>query len=182
MKEFKIVDASGVVIDTVLLDINKPIPENHFQGWGSRGFHEPIYDFSLKDWVESKTGDELLTQAKKSKDNELNTDCSNAILEGFEHTINGMLYWFSYDSEAQGNFRDAKDVLRDGIVTEIMWTVREGGINGPYTRIPVNNTIMSDLTLVIMQHKNGKISRYRDELLPQVYNATTLAEVSAITW
>jgi hypothetical protein len=123
-----------------------------------------------------------LQDAKKSKDDELNIACQEAILAGFTHVINDKTYWFSYDYEAQGNFRDAKEVLSDGLVPEIPWTVREGSKDGPYTRILVNLDIIRELSLVILQHKTEKIAKYRDFLLPIVEDATTVEEVFSVNW
>ena len=123
-----------------------------------------------------------LEEAKKSKDEELNQACQAAILSGFMHEINGQAYWFSYDYEAQGNFRDGRDILKDGIVTEVPWTVRIGGKNGEYTRIPITLEDMNELTLTIMNHKMNHIGKYRDFLMPLVDGAITVDEIEEITW
>lgn len=124
----------------------------------------------------------VLNFAKQRKDAELNKACNEAILAGFTHVINGQTYWFSYDMEAQGNFRDGREILKDGIMTEVPWTVRLGGINGDYARIPITLEIMNELTLKIMEHKTGYISKYRDFLMPLVNGATTPEEVAEIVW
>jgi hypothetical protein len=129
-----------------------------------------------------KSEELVLNRIKRAKDEELNNACNRAILAGFTHTIDNVTYWFSYDMEAQGNFRDAKEVLKDGIVTHINWTVREGNIDGNYTRVPIDLNIMNQLAVVILEHKEGNISRYRDTLLPLVTAATSVTEVKAIHW
>jgi hypothetical protein len=121
-----------------------------------------------------------LEQVKKSKNYELNSACRNSILDGFNHTINGVEYHFNYDFADQINFGDAKNVLDTNIITELPWTVYT--IDGQPTRIMINKILMDELTLAIMNHKNGKISHYRDVLLPRLETATTIAEVEAITW
>lgn len=134
------------------------------------------YQMAKFKWLDS------LKEAKQEKDAELNMECNLAILAGFNHVINEETYWFSYDMEAQGNFRDAKEILSDGIVTEIPWTVRKGGVDGEYTRIPINLDIIKDLSLVIMQHKTEKISKYRDFLMPIVKGADTVEKVKGVKW
>jgi hypothetical protein len=129
-----------------------------------------------------KDEDIVLSRRKASKNVELNKACNADILAGFSHEINGNTYWFSYDMEAQGNFRDGKEVLRDGLVPALPWTVREGGVNGPYTRIDIDYATMQQLAIVIMNHKVSKISKYRDSLMPLVTAASTPEEVDAITW
>lgn len=126
--------------------------------------------------------DYRLQLAIELKDKELNQACENAILAGFIHNINGVDYWFSYDREAQGNFGDAKDALRDGIVEYVPWTVREGGENGPYTRVLIDSTIMKDLSTTIFMHKTKNISRYRDTLMPLVKKAGTPDKVKEVNW
>lgn len=125
----------------------------------------------------SRTIDDL--RAEKSA--ELNKACNEAILAGFTHVVNGVTYWFSYDMEAQGNFRDAKEVLSDGIVPEIMWTVRLGSKDGEYTRVAITLETMMQLTIIIMQHKMEKISKYRDFLMPLVMGASK-EELADISW
>jgi hypothetical protein len=167
-------------------------------GWGStNGMEEEIeveiddnhpflndlpFNYKLINGQIIKDDDLSLRTEKQMKDIELNRACQEAILAGFTHIVNGVTYWFSYDYEAQGNFRDAREVLNDGIVDEIMWTVREDGQYGNYTRIPITLDIMHELTVVIMQHKTDKISKYRDFLMPLVKEATTIEELEAIKW
>lgn len=120
-----------------------------------------------------------LSNAKSKKDIELNQACQGAILAGFFHTINEVDYWFSYDKEAQGNFSDAQSLLSDDLVEEIIWTVKQDGV---YTRIPITKDIMQELKMVILRHKTGNISKYRDVLMKVVNEAQTVEEVEAVSW
>lgn len=181
-REYYSVDEDGYILDVHVLDPEEDvIPFNCKLGWGS-GIHTPRYDHSLGQWVEDKTKDEFLTEAKEEKDQELNAACKNAILAGFTHEINGQVYWFSYDHEAQGNFRDANFAFADGIITEMPWTVRIGGQDGKYTRIVVDYTTLRQLNLAILRHKSEKIGKYRDFLMPIVESALTVDEVKEVTW
>lgn len=121
----------------------------------------------------------VLERERRKKDLELNKACNAAIVYGFTHTIEGIEYHFSYDIEAQGNFRDAQTVLSKGVVEEITWTVRK---DGEYTRIPITKEIMDELTLVILQHKDNNISKYRDFLMPLVNQSEEVEEIRSITW
>lgn len=116
---------------------------------------------------------------KDSKINELNSECNKAILNGFKHEINGELYHFSFDSEAQLNFQGAERILSQGLINEIMWTVKK---DGKYMRIPINKSVMDELTLAILMHKDGNISKYRDYLVPSVEQAQTSEEINNIKW
>jgi hypothetical protein len=126
--------------------------------------------------------DVLLANMKTAKDRELNKACNDEILKGFSYTIDGEVYHFSYDMEAQINFGDSKEVLYDDNfpVTEVPFTAKDS--NGKYVRILVNRELMRELTIAIFQHKAGSISKYRDELLPLVEQATTIEEVESINW
>lgn len=121
----------------------------------------------------------LLEIAKQEKDIELNMACMNAIIGGFEHTINGIKYWFSFDDQAQFNFQGALHVLGSGIANQIMWTVKQ---DGKYTRIPITKPIMDELALAILMHKESKVGKYRDFLMPIVEDATTIEEIKSIKW
>jgi hypothetical protein len=123
-----------------------------------------------------------LNKAKAKKDAELNEMCKQEILSGFIHKIDGIDYWFSFDYEAQSNFQGSRPILKEGIVPAINWTVRLGGKDGEYTRIPVDEKIMDELTVAILVHKDSNISRYRDELLPLAMKAETVEDVEKITW
>lgn len=147
-----------------------------------------IYNWSS---IEERPTDEELNAARKivelksaqmQKDEELNQACQDSILAGFTHVINGQTYWFSYDYEAQGNFRDAKEILSDGVVLAVPWTVRIGGKDGEYSRIEINLEQIKELALVIMEHKLNNISKYRDFLLPIVTGAETPEEVQEVKW
>lgn len=129
-----------------------------------------------------KSDELIVSKAKEKKGAELNDACRNAILEGFPHPVNDIIYWFSYDMEAQGNFRDIKEAFKDGIISEIGWTVREGGKGGSYTRITMTPELLDELSLVILKHKDDNISKYRDTLMPMVEGATTAEEVYSIIW
>lgn len=135
--------------------------------------------FVYKDGEVFKSSDLELQDAKQKKDLELNRACRESILAGFYHVIDGVQYWFSYDKEAQQNFTDAQAVFADGLVQELKWTVKK---DGEYTRIVINNDIMNELKLVILNHKDSNISKYRDILMPLLNSATTVEEVEAITW
>lgn len=121
----------------------------------------------------------ILDRAIKLKDIELNESCKQSILSGFDHTLNGIKYHFSFDTEAQLNFQGSKSLLDSGIIQSINWTVTRDGV---YERIPVTKEIMDELTFVILMHKDSNVKRYRDKLLPLVMQATTEEEINSINW
>lgn len=123
-----------------------------------------------------------LDQVKRAKDRELNEVCRSNILKGFAHEIDGTVYFFSYDAEAQTNFNDAKLAMDNGVIQEVKWTVREGGPEGEYTRITLTKELLDEVMLAAVNHKYGCIAHYRDVLLPKLQSAQTVEEVQKITW
>ncbi|MEX3625183.1 DUF4376 domain-containing protein [Viridibacillus arvi] len=121
-----------------------------------------------------------LNMTKKEKDEELNNACYEAISNGFKLEVNGILYHFSFDVEAQFNYQGAERLLSRGIVESIDFTVFNP--NGGYERIPVDSKLMDVLTLAILRHKDSNVKRYREVLLPIVQEAKTVEEVKAVTW
>jgi hypothetical protein len=148
------------------------IPPNH------EIFSDPSA-FIYADTKLVKDEEYVLGLLKNAKDKELNKACSETIVGGFNHIIDGVEYHFSYDMEAQMNFQGGNDVLSSGLVPSIEWTVSRDGV---YERIPITKEIMNELKIVILTHKDGAIKKYRNKLMPLVYAAKTPDEVYAITW
>lgn len=121
----------------------------------------------------------ILELAKKGKEEEMTIACRESILKGFTYPINGVDYQFSYDYEAQGNFRDAKEAFTDGTITELRWTVKK---DGKIERIKITKEIMKDLYKFSMNEKNNKISRLRDFLMLVLEGCTTIEDVNNIKW
>lgn len=121
----------------------------------------------------------LLSELKNEKEQELNKACQQAILYGFTHVIDGIEYHFSFDMEAQFNFQGSQTLFSNGMIDEIMWTVRK---EGEYTRVKLTKLTMDELTLAILKHKDSNISKFRDSLMPLVKGATSLDELSLISW
>lgn len=120
-----------------------------------------------------------LDSAKTQKLEEMRQRCQDAITAGFDHLIEGVTYHFSLDTEAQQNFTSTYQLMRDGLVDEVPWTVT---VDGEYTRILVTKEIMEELAVAILHHKTGNISKFRDFLTIQIEDAQTLEEVTAIQW
>lgn len=135
--------------------------------------------FIYKDGTLEKDETKQLEKRKLAKDQELNQACNDAIMAGFDHVIDGLEYHFSFDTEAQLNFQGIRPLLAEGIVTQVDWTVSR---DGAYHRIPVDKKLMDELTVAILMHKDGNVRKYRNVLLPKVYEATTIEEVDKINW
>jgi len=171
---------------------------NHIKSWGTPRSHDeelevevaddhPFFTddpfcYMVNDGVLEKCDDQTLKNAKKMKDMELNKACNEAILSGFTYEIDGVVYWFSYDIEAQINWREAYGFFEEGAIDYILWTARLGDSNGEYVRVEIDKKVMKKLYPAIVQHKVDSIARYRDVLLPMVDACTTVEEVNAISW
>lgn len=124
---------------------------------------------------------ELLAQAKTAKKTELNEICNQIIINGFQYEVNGTLYRFSYDLEAQNNFRDAREAITLGLAQEIEWTAYRVD-TGERVRIMVNGQHLKEMMLTQLTHKNTTIAYYNRLLLEKVEPATDVNVVQAIGW
>jgi len=140
---------------------------------------EDMHSFIYKDGCVIRNEEIYLKNMKEQKDLELNESCAKHISSGFYHTISGINYKFSFDVEAQLNFQGARDLLNSGILPAISWTVKKDGV---YERIIIDKQIMNELTMIMLQHKDSNIRKYREQLLPMVEKATTKEEIESIEW
>lgn len=68
-----------------------------------------------------------LEELKADKVSQIDQETSNAILAGFDYTINGISYHFSYDSFDQQNFSDTANMCQlalagtPGLPTSVVW-------------------------------------------------------------
>lgn len=81
MEEYIVVDASGNIIDSVLLTDKQKIPDHHFKPWGDRGFFVPKWSFERNEWIESLTTEEIAIIREEIADsqNQITADEMNGI-------------------------------------------------------------------------------------------------------
>jgi len=120
-----------------------------------------------------------LEEIKKAKLAELNEACGKAITGRFTAEVRGQTYEFSYDYEAQSNFKDAKIAFLEGQTTTVRWTAY---LNDQIVRIDLDQEEFNQVYYASLAHKNVHIARFRDQLQPLVEAATTVEEVDAINW
>lgn len=123
-----------------------------------------------------------IEELRRAKDRQLNYLCNQSILEGFTYTIDAdsQEYKFNYDVEAQLNFQGAIVLATAGQLTEMEWTARNA--EGNIVRVVLKASDFAKLAGVMVQHKNKNISKYRDELMPQLLAAETKEQVDAVVW
>lgn len=179
MKIYVEVDSSGSITacGTTPIGVDSVVVELSTDDW--REVMSDLSQFVYKDGSLVKDENTYLRNLKQRKDQELNESCAKHISSGFYHTINGVNYKFSFDVEAQLNFQGARDLLNSGILQSVSWTVKRDGV---YERIAIDKQMMSELTMVMLQHKDSNIRKYREQLLPLVEKAQTAEELKSIKW
>jgi hypothetical protein len=183
LQEYHQVDlTTGERIEVYMLDPEvDEIPEGFVEPWGPRRFFNPVYDFTLGDWVEGADPSIRLEEVKRAKVDELDAQCSASILGGFQYELDGVPYHFSLSLPAQANFQGANALFQEGKVTTKRWTVLNL-LTGKVDRIDIDKVTFEQLKMVVDDLIDGNVSRFRDELEPLVWAATTIEEVQAIIW
>lgn len=126
-----------------------------------------------------KSNDLVLQLAKDGKKKELRRKCREAITSNFTCTVNGVEYTFSYDEDAQRNLLDYFMALANGLKTTIKVNAKQ---NGQYVRLDADLNTLKSIWKASLDHKDTNLSRLRDTLYVQVDSATTIDDVSNITW
>lgn len=122
-----------------------------------------------------------LDDLKVAKMNQLDELCNKSIVKGFDFTINGVSYRFSCSITAQANFQGTDTLFKDGLITEVEWTVIDNS-TGVTSRITLDKNTFDQIRLEVFNHINANISKLRNTLQPQVESATTNSEVNSIVW
>ncbi len=120
-----------------------------------------------------------LEELKRAKLAQLNEACGEAIFGYFTAEVRGDMYDFSYDVEAQSNFKDAKFAFVDGQLQTVRWTAHK---DGQVIRLDMNLDEFNQVYYAGLAHKQGQIRRLRDELQPLIESASTFEEVDAVNW
>lgn len=188
-----------VNVDTVYVRSNiQRIETEYFIGWqydeiqyGIREYLELISVTQIKQNEQLLTADEKyklidkssisLDDLKVAKMNQLDELCNKSIVEGFDFTINGISYRFSCSITAQANFQGTDTLFKDGLITEVEWTVIDNS-TGVTSRITLDKNTFDQIRLEVFNHINANISKLRNTLQPQVESATTNSEVNSIVW
>jgi hypothetical protein len=156
----------GMALDEGMTLVTVPCPD---------GFYKPKWDGSA--WVEGKSSDDILNEAKAAKIAELNQMCNQTILAGFTSSALGQEYHYPFDGEAQANLTGALALLNaDPTLTTVEFKVLETGKLVDHTRDQFLQVCKDAFAF-----KNSMIKKYHD-LKDQVEAATTIEEVNAIVW
>ncbi|UKS24876.1 XkdW family protein [Paenibacillus sp. HWE-109] len=121
------------------------------------------------------TPEQVLSQSKQSKTEELNSKCNTTILSGFKSNALGTEHTYDFDYEAQTNLNSTLNAIAAGIATEpILW--KASGMPQPHSFEQFKALNADGLA-----HKNANISKYW-ELKTALSEAKTEEEISSITW
>jgi hypothetical protein len=122
-----------------------------------------------------------LDEVKQAKMAELNEQCNQTIIAGFDYTVNNVSYHFSCSIPAQTNFQGTNALFKDGLITTVDWTVINNS-TGLIERITMDQPTFDGLRMTLFNHISSQVSRLRDTLAAQVNSATTIDEVDAVVW
>lgn len=126
-----------------------------------------------------KTDNQLLEEAKIDKKSALSSACQEDILRGFDHSIDGIEYRFSYDREAQTNLQERFSLFENNLIESIPMTVSK---NNEHLRIVVDKEQFMSIYLSSVVAKENKISKLRDILYPMVDSALNKEDLEEIEW
>ena len=187
-KEYIKIDKDGIPVfplySAVLDDELDEIPENFKIAWAYQydidSVRYPVYSFENECWIEGADEVTLLDAAKVDKMNQLRSLCSQQILGYFSVPINGTIYLFSCDQEAQINFEKSDRALEKGRLTHVPWTCYT--TEGQVTRVVLDAVTFEQVYIAHLAHIQGSIVRLRDVYQPLVMSAESIAELGGITW
>lgn len=122
-----------------------------------------------------KTEEDILDELKKSKINDLKSECNQRIVDGF--TLDNEHY--SYSQEKQINFQDTYQLFLNNMITEISWNTY---VDGEKTRVLLDKDKFQRVYLAGVKHKVDTMSRLNDVLIPMVNSAQRKEVVARIYW
>lgn len=131
---------------------------------------------TLEQW---ETDEDILEELKENKKRELSTACQDHILAGFNHTISGVEYHFTYTADKQSNFTDTMRLFDNNMVETIGWNAYK---KNEKVRLVLDKEEFTELYLQGVKHKMDALTRYNDRLVPFVDAAEDKETVNQIYW
>lgn len=179
MNIFLKIDEYGYVIDTVTDDyFNEQILIDPFYYVPPYSIEErfirPRYNRTLGKFVEGEINDELLSQFKQLKIDNLNRTCDTQIDEGFTSS-NGHRYRLTRDDQI--NMMGRKSELKeDETITQVDWKTEDAGYI-THTREEWLNVVYREA----FNYKESQIYKY-NQLKQQVLACVSIDEINAVVW
>lgn len=116
---------------------------------------------------------------KREKAEDFDELCQEKILAGFTCEVQGVPYHFSFDREAQANMQSSEQLLREGIIDTVKWTV---SFEGEKKRIQLDRDELLLVQAAANAHREKLIDHYREKLLPALEKADSIDAVHAVKW
>lgn len=122
--------------------------------------------------IKWKTSDDLLTEKRNLKIEELKKACSEAVYAGFASTIG---HEFGFNEHDQANFTQQMLLILNGNTAPIHWKTKNAG---------VVTLTLEEFNTVIEDSKNHKITQQQKfwQLEAQAKAAISEAELNLISW
>ena len=185
LKEYAQIDENGYVLERYVFDIENGdiLPKDCRPLWHPTvRFCKPKYNDVTKSWEEGADTTFLQAENEKIKTSmkvTFSKKCQESILLGFECEVNGTVYHFAYDQEAQLNFQSTYLLFENNMVDTIMWSAQK---DNEKVRLSLGKALFTKVYLAGVKHKNNCLSYYHNTLLPLLQNATTIEETKKISW
>ena len=185
LKEYAQIDENGYVLEKYVFDVENGdiLPKDCRPLWSQTvRFYKPRYNDVIKSWEEGADTTFLQAENEKIKTSMKATfskKCQESILLGFECEVDGAVYHFAYDQEAQLNFQDTYLLFENNMVNMIMWSAQK---DNEKVRLSLEKALFTKVYLTGVKHKNNCLSYYHDTLLSLLKNATTIEETKAVSW
>jgi hypothetical protein len=170
---------NGNIIDTIESVDDVSTNKNNIY-WDNGSMLGVTSDFIILNDTDELTDEKILEYKRQLKLDELNNACNNAILSKFPFDIDAVTYYFSHDKDAQDNFDRLDRAFEKGRTTNELWTAYDA--DGNVVRLSFDATSFEPLYIEHLKRITDNISKFRDVLMPQVMNATTVEEIESITW
>lgn len=126
-----------------------------------------------------KSNGEIFEEEKRSKKEVLNKECHDSIVNGFDYAVEGIIYHFSYDVEAQTNFQETYQLFQNNVIDGIKWSAK---LDGKSVRLTFDKSGFEKLFYESVKHKQSMISKLKDEIEPALSTVSTKEELDVISW
>lgn len=117
--------------------------------------------------------------AQRDRLHELNFECSDAILAGFDYEIDGVKYHASYSDYKQRRFEECTRLFSLQLMSEVDWEFEK---DGEIVNVCLKEHDFYSLSVFASIVKQNKMDKYLIDLTNKVKEAKTVEEVVAVTW
>lgn len=152
-REFYKIDLqTGERLDVSLFNPEEEtVPADYVEGWQGRVFHNPKWDFTINDWVESYSVADIISGMMEQKIELLSQQCETVIKNGFYYGDD----FFAFQDKDQTNFSQQLSLMIvDPAILTTYWKTENNGIK-QYTREQ-----FIDICKTAERHKRDNIGKF----------------------